>query len=399
MRSRLARIGRGSSANPVLDPLLRIYREGHPKSDAEAIVRAYGVAEQMHEGQLRKSGDPYITHPLAVATILAELGMPAPVLIAALLHDTVEDTEYTLDQLRDDFGDEVVQLVDGVTKLDKVKYGESAQSETIRKMVVAMSRDIRVLVIKLADRLHNMRTLRYLRHDKQERIATETLEIFAPLAHRLGMNTIKWELEDLAFATLHPKVYDEIVRLVADRAPSREQFLERVINDVESDLRHAKVKATVTGRPKHYYSIYQKMLVRGHDFTDIFDLVGVRILVDSVADCYGVLGVLHARWNPIPGPVQGLHLAAEVQHVPVAAHDGDRPAGQGRGDADPHLRDAPSRRIRCRRALEVQGRRRRRAHRRARAADRGHGVAARADRLAVRDRPTPVTSWSPCAST
>ncbi|HJR89782.1 MAG TPA: bifunctional (p)ppGpp synthetase/guanosine-3',5'-bis(diphosphate) 3'-pyrophosphohydrolase [Aeromicrobium sp.] len=301
MRSRLARIGRGSSANPVLDPLLRIYREGHAKGDVEAIVRAYGVAEQMHEGQLRKSGDPYITHPLAVATILAELGMPAPVLIAALLHDTVEDTEYTFDQLREDFGDEVVQLVDGVTKLDKVKYGESAQSETIRKMVVAMSRDIRVLVIKLADRLHNMRTLRYLRSDKQERIATETLEIFAPLAHRLGMNTIKWELEDLAFATLHPKVYDEIVRLVADRAPSREQFLERVINDVESDLRHAKVKATVTGRPKHYYSIYQKMLVRGHDFTDIFDLVGVRILVDSVADCYGVLGVLHARWNPIPG--------------------------------------------------------------------------------------------------
>ncbi|HUS21244.1 MAG TPA: bifunctional (p)ppGpp synthetase/guanosine-3',5'-bis(diphosphate) 3'-pyrophosphohydrolase [Aeromicrobium sp.] len=301
VRSRLARIGRGSSANPVLDPLLRIFREGHPKSDAEAIARAYSVAEQMHEGQLRKSGDPYITHPLAVATILAELGMPAPVLIAALLHDTVEDTEYTLDQLRDDFGEEVVQLVDGVTKLDKVKYGESAQSETIRKMVVAMSRDIRVLVIKLADRLHNMRTLRYLRHDKQERIATETLEIFAPLAHRLGMNTIKWELEDLAFATLHPKVYDEIVRLVADRAPSREQFLERVIKDVESDLRHAKVKATVTGRPKHYYSIYQKMLVRGHDFTDIFDLVGVRILVDSVADCYGVLGVLHARWNPIPG--------------------------------------------------------------------------------------------------
>jgi guanosine-3',5'-bis(diphosphate) 3'-pyrophosphohydrolase len=301
VRSRLARIGRGSSANPVLDPLLRIYRQSHPKGDAEAIGRAYAVAEQMHEGQLRKSGDPYITHPLAVATILAELGMPAPVLIAALLHDTVEDTPYTLDQLRDDFGDEVVQLVDGVTKLDKVTYGESAQSETIRKMVVAMSRDIRVLVIKLADRLHNMRTLRYLRHDKQERIATETLEIFAPLAHRLGMNTIKWELEDLAFATLHPKVYDEIVRLVADRAPSREQFLERVINDVESDLRHAKVKATVTGRPKHYYSIYQKMLVRGRDFTDIFDLVGVRILVDSVADCYGVLGVLHARWNPIPG--------------------------------------------------------------------------------------------------
>lgn len=302
VRSRLARIGgRTSSANPVLDPLVAIFRGTHPKGDVEVIQKAYDIAERMHEGQTRKSGDPYITHPLAVATILAELGMTAPTLCAALLHDTVEDTPYTLEQLGEDFGEEVVRLVDGVTKLDKVTYGDSAQSETIRKMVVAMSRDIRVLVIKLADRLHNMRTLRYLRRDKQTRIATETIEIFAPLAHRLGMNTIKWELEDLAFATLHPKVYDEIVRLVADRAPSRGNFLERVIDDVESDLRHAKLKATVSGRPKHYYSIYQKMLVREREFTDIFDLVGVRILVDTVADCYGVVGVLHARWNPIPG--------------------------------------------------------------------------------------------------
>ncbi len=302
VRNRLARIGgKSGSLDAVLDPLIKVYRATHPKGDVSAIQKAYEIAERMHEGQTRKSGDPYITHPLAVATILAELGMTAPTLCAALLHDTVEDTDYTLEALRADFGDEVRQLVDGVTKLDKVKYGDSAQSETIRKMVVAMSRDIRVLVIKLADRLHNMRTLRYLRQDKQERIARETIEIFAPLAHRLGMNTIKWELEDLAFATLHPKVYDEIVRLVADRAPSREQFLERVVSDVESDLRHVKLKAKVSSRPKHYYSIYQKMLVGGREFSDIFDLVGVRILVDSVADCYGVLGVLHARWNPIPG--------------------------------------------------------------------------------------------------
>ncbi|WP_216823083.1 bifunctional (p)ppGpp synthetase/guanosine-3',5'-bis(diphosphate) 3'-pyrophosphohydrolase [Aeromicrobium sp. A1-2] len=302
VRTRLARIGgKSGSSDAVLDPLIKVYRATHPKGEVAAIQKAYAIAERMHEGQKRKSGDPYITHPLAVATILAELGMTAPTLCAALLHDTVEDTPYTLDELKADFGDEVRQLVDGVTKLDKVKYGDSAQSETIRKMVVAMSRDIRVLVIKLADRLHNMRTLRYLRQDKQERIARETIEIFAPLAHRLGMNTIKWELEDLGFATLHPKVYDEIVRLVADRAPSREQFLERVVNDVESDLRHVKLKAKVSGRPKHYYSIYQKMLVGGREFADIFDLVGVRILVDSVADCYGVLGVLHARWNPIPG--------------------------------------------------------------------------------------------------
>jgi len=302
VRNRLARFGgRSQAQNPVLDPLLKVYRTTHPKGDVASIEKAYRTAARMHEGQTRKSGDPYITHPLAVATILAELGMTAPTLCAALLHDTVEDTPYTIDELRADFGDEVVRLVDGVTKLDKVKYGDSAQSETIRKMVIAMSRDIRVLVIKLADRLHNMRTLRYLRRDKQERIARETVEIYAPLAHRLGMNTIKWELEDLAFGALHPKVYDEIVRLVAKRAPSRESFLERVISDINGDLGSAKIKAKVTGRPKHYYSIYQKMLVRGREFSDIFDLVGVRILVDDVSDCYAVLGVLHARWNPIPG--------------------------------------------------------------------------------------------------
>ena len=188
-----------------------------------------------------------------------------------------------------------------MTKLDKVKYGDSAQAETIRKMIVAMSRDIRVLVIKLADRLHNMRTLRYVQQETQERMARETLDIYAPLAHRLGMNTIKWELEDLAFATLHPKIYDEIVRLVAERAPSRDQFLAEVIQQVENDLREAKIKATVTGRPKHYYSIYQKMIVGGRDFSDIYDLVGIRILVEDDRDCYSVLGVLHSRWNPVLG--------------------------------------------------------------------------------------------------
>jgi GTP diphosphokinase / guanosine-3',5'-bis(diphosphate) 3'-diphosphatase len=227
--------------------------------------------------------------------------MTEPTLVAALLHDTVEDTPYTLEECRADFGDEVARLVDGVTKLDKVVYGDSAQAETIRKMIVAMSRDIRVLVIKLADRLHNMRTLRYVPQKSQERTARETLDIYAPLAHRLGMNTIKWELEDLAFATLHPKIYDEIVRMVAERAPSRDQFLAEVITQVEKDLREAKIKATVTGRPKHYYSIYQKMIVGGRDFSDIYDLVGIRILVEEDRDCYGVLGVLHSRWNPVLG--------------------------------------------------------------------------------------------------
>jgi GTP diphosphokinase / guanosine-3',5'-bis(diphosphate) 3'-diphosphatase len=301
MRTRLARIGRGQSSDPVLEPLFRVVRNTHPKADLAIVERAYRLAEQLHRGQIRRSGDPFITHPLAVASILAELGMTPPTLCAALLHDTVEDTPYTLDQLNKDFGNEVAQLVDGVTKLDKLKYGDSAQAETIRKMVVAMSKDIRVLVIKLADRLHNMRTLRFLKQDKQERVASETLEIYAPLAHRLGMNTVKWELEDLAFATLHPKVYDEIVRLVAERAPARDEFLATVIDQVQEDLRAAKVKATVTGRPKHYYSIYQKMIVRGRDFTDIYDLVGIRVLTESVRDCYAALGVLHARWNPVPG--------------------------------------------------------------------------------------------------
>ncbi|HNM97598.1 MAG TPA: RelA/SpoT family protein, partial [Marmoricola sp.] len=302
MRARLARIGTGKQqSNPELEPLFRVVRANHPRADLALLERAYNTAEKYHRGQRRKSGDPYITHPLAVTTILADIGMTEPTLVAALLHDTVEDTPYTLDELRRDFGDEVALLVDGVTKLDKVQYGDSAQAETIRKMVVAMSRDVRVLVIKLADRLHNMRTLRFVRQETQERKSRETLEIFAPLAHRMGMNTIKWELEDLAFATLHPKVYDEIVRLVAERAPMREQFLNDVIKQVEEDLRASKLKAEVTGRPKHYYSIYQKMIHGGREFSDIYDLVGIRILVDSDRECYAALGVLHNRWSPLPG--------------------------------------------------------------------------------------------------
>ncbi len=250
---------------------------------------------------MRKSGDAYITHPLAVTTILAELGMTPPTLAAALLHDTVEDTAYGLDELRTDFGDEIAMLVDGVTKLDKVTWGEAAQAETVRKMVIAMARDIRVLVIKLADRLHNARTWRYVSEESAKRKANETLEIYAPLAHRLGMNTIKWELEDLSFATLYPKVYDEIVRLVAERAPAREEYLAGVRTQVTEDLTGAKIKAVVTGRPKHYYSVYQKMIVRGRDFEEIYDLVAVRVLVDTVRDCYAALGALHSRWNPVPG--------------------------------------------------------------------------------------------------
>ncbi|MEU7176680.1 MULTISPECIES: RelA/SpoT family protein [Streptomyces] len=306
VRARLARLGvqRSSPYNPVLEPLLRAVRGNDPKIETATlrqVERAYQVAERWHRGQKRKSGDPYITHPLAVTTILAELGMDPATLMAGLLHDTVEDTEYGLDTLRRDFGDQVALLVDGVTKLDRVKFGEAAQAETVRKMVVAMAKDPRVLVIKLADRLHNMRTMRYLKREKQEKKARETLEIYAPLAHRLGMNTIKWELEDLAFAILYPKMYDEIVRLVAERAPKRDEYLAIVTDEVQADLRAARIKATVTGRPKHYYSVYQKMIVRGRDFAEIYDLVGIRVLVDTVRDCYAALGTVHARWNPVPG--------------------------------------------------------------------------------------------------
>ncbi|MGH3995593.1 MAG: RelA/SpoT family protein, partial [Pseudonocardiaceae bacterium] len=272
-----------------------------PKADLGLLQRAYDVADEQHRGQRRKSGDPYITHPLAVAAILAELGMDTTTLVAALLHDTIEDTDYSLDRLREDFGDDVARLVNGVTKLDRVKLGAAAEAETIRKMVIAMAEDPRVLVIKLADRLHNMRTMRFLPPEKQARKARETLEVLAPLAHRLGMATVKWELEDLAFAILQPKKYDEIVRLVANRAPSRDVYLRRVTEQMSWHLAEASIEAVVASRPKHYYSIYQKMIVRGREFDEIHDLVGVRIMVPDVRDCYAAMGVVHALWQPMPG--------------------------------------------------------------------------------------------------
>jgi len=301
VRAALARFSGHRVQHPELESIVRSVKSVHPKADVKVLEHAYEVAERKHRGQLRRSGEPYITHPLAVTQILADLGMTPPTLCAGLLHDTVEDTEYSIDQLRTEFGDEIALLVDGVTKLDKVKYGQAAQAETTRKMVVAMARDIRVLVIKLCDRLHNMRTLMYLPEVKQQTKARETLEIYAPLAHRLGMNAIKWELEDLSFATLYPKRYEEIVNLVERRAPSRDHYLSDVISDVDEALHGARISAAITGRPKHYYSVYQKMIVRGRDFADIYDLVGLRVLVDSVRDCYAALGVIHARWNPVPG--------------------------------------------------------------------------------------------------
>ena len=292
-----------SRAQPAgaVDTLIRTVRLHHPKADLSLIERAYAVAERAHAGQTRRSGEPYITHPVAVAQIIADLGIGAKTIAAALLHDTVEDTEYTLDELRDAFGDEIAMLVDGVTKLDKVKYGDSAQAETVRKMIVAMSKDIRVLIIKLADRLHNARTWGFVPAENAARKATETLEIYAPLAHRLGIQTIKWELEDLSFAVLYPKLYAEIESLVRQRTPERERLVQHVIDAINDDLKSAKIRGKVVGRPKQYYSIYQKMVVRGREFDEIYDLVGIRVLVNSVRDCYAVLGQIHARWTPMPG--------------------------------------------------------------------------------------------------
>ena len=285
----------------ALAEVVRLAKLNHPKGDVSIVERAFVAAELAHRDQLRKSGEPYITHPLAVAQILAELGIGPITLAAALLHDTVEDTDYKLDQLEKDFGAEVAMLVDGVTKLDKVKFGDHAQAETVRKMVVAMSRDIRVLVIKLADRLHNARTWGFVPEETARRKAQETLEIYAPLAHRLGISTIKWELEDISFSVLYPKVHEEIVNLVAQRAPQREEFIATILSEIDEDLKENKIKGNVAGRPKQYYSIYQKMVVRGREFDDIYDLVGIRVLVTSIRDCYAVLGAIHTRWNPVPG--------------------------------------------------------------------------------------------------
>ncbi|GAA1611057.1 RelA/SpoT family protein [Leucobacter chromiireducens] len=301
LRRLVPRIFSRGSAPGAVDQLVRTVRGNYPRADLSVIERAYTTAERAHRGQKRRSGEPYITHPIAVAQILAELGVAPVAIAAALLHDTVEDTDYTLEQLTEDFGEEIAMLVDGVTKLDKVKYGDSAQAETVRKMVVAMSKDIRVLVIKLADRLHNARTWGFVSGDSAKRKAQETLEIYAPLAHRLGIQSIKAELEDLSFAVLKPKLYAEIENLISQRNPQRDELVGVVISSIEADLRDARIRGEVTGRPKELYSIYQKMIVRGRDFDDIYDLVGIRVLVQSIRDCYAVLGAVHARWTPIPG--------------------------------------------------------------------------------------------------
>jgi len=283
--------------------LLKEVRSKRPKADLKAIEKAYEIAEEAHRGQLRKSGHAFITHPLGVAMIVARLGLDETTVVAALLHDAVEDTYVSLADVERDLGYEVAALIDGVTKLDKIGFRsvEHAHAENLRKMMVATAKDIRVILIKIADRLHNMRTLAPLRPEKRELIARETLEIYSPLAHRLGMYAIKWELEDLAFATLHPKRFEEIKALVDQRQPQREGLLDEVIENINGKLREVKIKADVSGRPKHLYSIYEKIVLGGKQFDEIFDLVGIRVVVESVKDCYAALGALHTLYTPVPG--------------------------------------------------------------------------------------------------
>src|SRR5215207_7879256 len=287
----------------TITSLLRKVASYNPEVDEELIALAYGTAHAAHRRQVRKSGEPFVRHPLATADILADLHLDAVTIAAALLHDVLEDTNLTKEELVAQFGGEVADIVDGVTKLKRLPSGnlEEAQAESLRKMIVAMSRDVRVIIIKLADRLHNMRTLAYLKRENQLKKATETLEIYAPLAHRLGIYSVKWELEDLPFATLHPRRYTEIKRLVAARRADREAFINGTAAELLRHLQKSGIEAEVHGRVKHFYSIYNKMVRRNKEFNEIYDLAGLRVILDSVRDCYGALGVIHSIWKPIPG--------------------------------------------------------------------------------------------------
>ena len=302
-RSVLPRPWRRHQVDAELSPLLAEFQVRHRRTDTALIERAFDVARVAHADQLRHSGEPYLAHPLGVAMVIAQLGLDDVTVAAALLHDSVEDTAVTVADIEVTFGAELAAIVDGVTKLDRIQFNsrEAQQAATLRKMLVAMASDIRVLLIKLADRLHNMRTISSLPEAKQRRIARETLDIYAPLAHRLGIQELKWELEDLAFAVLHPKRYVEIEQMVASRAPAREQELERVLSELRDRLRDLHIEAQVQGRRKHYWSIYEKMVVKGKEFDDVQDLVGVRVIVESVKDCYGALGSIHALWTPVQG--------------------------------------------------------------------------------------------------
>jgi guanosine-3',5'-bis(diphosphate) 3'-pyrophosphohydrolase len=314
---------------PAIARLVESFLERHPDGDVATIVRAYEVAKRAHRGQVRKTGDPYITHPIAVAEMLADYGLDGATLAAALMHDTVEDTDVTLEQIQAEFGEEIARLIDGVTKLDRVRFTsrEQAQAATIRKMVVAMAQDVRVLLIKLCDRLHNLRTVDALREEKQQRVARETLDVYAPLAHRLGVQEIKHEFEDRCFAILYPGPNAEITARLAEAAPEREAFLEKMMGEIKALLEEAGIEATVTGRPKHQYSIYRKMMEQNRPFEDIHDLIGIRIITKTTRDCYAALGLIHSQWVPVTGRFKDFIAMPKVNlyqslHTTVIGPDG-----------------------------------------------------------------------------
>lgn len=282
--------------------LKKIYENSH-NVDKEIIKKAFEIANDAHKNQKRESGEPYITHPIDVAIILAEMGMDTSTIAAGLLHDVIEDTEYTYDDLKDLFNEEVANLVQGVTKLGKIEYKskEEQQADNVRKMLLAMAKDIRVIIIKLADRLHNLRTLKFMPKEKQKQKAKETLDIYAPLAHRLGISKIKWELEDLSFRYLHEEVYYDLVKQIAQKRAEREVYIASIIKDLHNKLEEAEIDSDIEGRPKHFYSIYKKMVNKNKSIEEIFDLTAIRILVNTVKDCYGVLGIVHTIYKPIPG--------------------------------------------------------------------------------------------------
>ncbi len=287
----------------LLDRLLSSFRQRHPEDDPSLVELAFHSAIGAHQGQFRRSGEPYVTHPIAVAQIVTDIGVDATTIAAALLHDTVEDTATRLTDIAATFSPAVAQIVDGVTKLDRLSFDskEAQQAATVRKMLIAMAKDPRVLIIKLADRLHNMRTLAVLPEWKQRRIAQETMDIYAPLAHRLGIQEIRWQLEDLAFAVLHPRRYAEIEQMVQLRSPEREHSLNVLLKMATDRLAEVGIRADVRGRPKHLWSIYEKMVVKSKEFDDIYDIIGLRIICETEKDCWAALGVVHSLWNPVPG--------------------------------------------------------------------------------------------------
>ena len=292
----------------LFDQLLREIESYNPAVDRELLERAFVRASEAHHGQQRRSGEDFVHHPIGVARILAELHADDPTIAAALLHDVVEDTDASIEEIRDEFGDEIGQLVEGVTKLTRIHFQsrEHAQAENYRKMIVAMAQDPRVILIKLGDRLHNMRTIEYLGKQKQMQKARETLEVYAPLAHRLGIHTVKWQLEDLAFATLHPRKYTEIQSMVNQRRADREKFVAEAGESLEHELEKVGIPAEISARAKHFYSIYEKMAKRGKEFNEIYDLTAMRVIVqrdgkEGERDCYGALGIIHSLWKPMPG--------------------------------------------------------------------------------------------------